>query len=46
VGSGVASASNFSVQIDSGVFYENDYYSGQVNAVFATAGTAYVTSLE
>jgi hypothetical protein len=46
MGSGVASATNFCVKLDSGVFYENDYYSGQVNAVFATAGTARVTSLE
>lgn len=44
-GSGTASSTNFSVQMNSGDFYENDYYSGQMNAIFATAGTAYVTSL-
>ena len=44
-GTGVASATNFSLQMNSGDFYECDYYNGQVNAIFATAGTAYVTSL-
>jgi hypothetical protein len=44
-GSGTASTSNFSVRINSGEFYENNYYSGQMNAIFATAGTAYITSL-
>ena len=45
LGSGTASSTNFSVQLNSYDFYENDYYSGQINAIFATAGTAYVTSL-
>ena len=44
-GTGVASATNFSLQMNSGDFYECNYYNGQVNAIFATAGTAYVTSL-
>lgn len=45
LGSGTASSTNFSLQMNSGDFYECDYYNGQVNAIFATAGTAYVTSL-
>ena len=44
-GSGTASSTNFSVQMNSGDFYECDYYNGQVNAIFASSGTAYVTSL-
>lgn len=44
-GTGTASSTNFSVQMNSGDFYENDYYSGQMNAIFASSGTAYVTSL-
>ena len=44
-GTGVASTTNFSLQMNSGNFYECDYYNGQMNAIFATAGTAYVTSL-
>ena len=44
-GTGVASATNFSLQMNSGDFYECDYYSGQMNAIFASSGTAYVTSL-
>jgi hypothetical protein len=44
-GTGTASSTNFSLQMNSGDFYENNYYNGQMNAIFATAGTAYVTSL-
>jgi len=45
LGSGTASSTNFSLQMNSGDFYENDYYNGQVNAILASSGTAYVTSL-
>jgi hypothetical protein len=45
LGSGTASSTNFSLQMNSGDYYENGFYNGQVNAIFATAGTAYVTSL-
>ena len=44
-GSGTASSTNFSVQLNSGDFFECNYYTGQMNAIFASAGTAYVTSL-
>lgn len=44
-GSGTASSTYFSVTMNSGDFYENGYYSGQMTAIFASAGTAYVTSL-
>jgi len=44
-GTGTASSTNFSLQMNSGDYYENGFYNGQVNAIFATAGTAYVTSL-
>jgi len=44
-GTGTASSTNFSVQLNSSDYYENDFYNGQVNAIFASSGTAYVTSL-
>jgi len=45
LGSGTASSTNFSLQMNSGDYYENEFYNGQVNAIFASSGTAYVTSL-
>lgn len=45
LGSGTASSTNFSLQMNSGDYYENGFYNGQVNAIFASSGTAYVTSL-
>jgi hypothetical protein len=45
LGSGTASSTNFSVQLNSSDYYENAFYNGQVNAIFASSGTAYVTSL-
>ena len=44
-GSGTASATNYSVKLFSGDYLEIDKYTGQVNAIFATAGTARVTEI-
>ena len=42
-GSGTASASNYTTRLYSGDYLEVERYSGQVNGIFATAGTARVT---
>jgi hypothetical protein len=44
-GSGTASTTNYSVKLFSGDYLEIDKYTGQVNAIFATAGTARVTEI-
>ena len=44
-GSGTASATNYSVKLVSGDYFELEKYTGQVNAVFATTGTARVTEI-
>ena len=44
-GSGTASTTNYSVRLSSGAYLEIEKYTGQVNAIFATAGTARVTEI-
>lgn len=44
-GSGTTSTTNYSVKLFSGDYIEIDKYTGQVNAIFATAGTARVTEI-
>lgn len=44
-GSGTASTTNYSVKLFSGDYLEIDKYTGQVNAIFAAAGTARVTEI-
>ena len=44
-GSGTASTTNYSVKLFTGDYLEIDKYTGQVNAIFATAGTARVTEI-
>jgi hypothetical protein len=44
-GSGTASTTNYSVKLFSGDYLEVDKYTGQVNAIFASAGTARVTEI-
>lgn len=44
-GSGTASTTNYSVRLSAGDYLEIDKYTGQVNAIFATAGTARVTEI-
>lgn len=42
---GTATVSNYSVKLFSGDYLEIDKYTGQVNAIFASAGTARVTEI-
>lgn len=44
-GSGTASTTNYSVRLSTGEYLEIDKYVGQVNAIFASAGTARVTEI-
>ena len=44
-GSGTATTANYSVKLFSGDYLEIDKYTGQVNSIFATAGTARVTEI-
>lgn len=44
-GSGTTSTTNYSVKLFTGDYLEIDKYTGQVNAIFATAGTARVTEI-
>ena len=44
-GSGTASTTNYSVRLSTGDYLEIEKYTGQVNAIFATAGTARVTEI-
>lgn len=44
-GAGTASTTNYSVRLSTGDYLEIDKYTGQVNAIFATAGTARVTEI-
>jgi len=44
-GSGTASTTNYSVKLFTGDYLEIDKYTGQVNAIFASAGTARVTEI-
>jgi hypothetical protein len=44
-GSGTASASNYSVRLNPGDYLEIEKYTGQVNAIFDSAGTALVTEI-
>lgn len=44
-GSGTASTTNYSVLLAAGDYLEIDKYTGQVNAIFATAGNARVTEI-
>jgi len=45
LGSGTASTTNYSLRLSAGDFYELDKYTGGVNAIFSTAGTARVTEI-
>jgi len=45
LGSGTASTTNYSLRILSGDYYELDKYTGEVNAIFGTAGTAKITEI-
>jgi len=44
-GSGTASTSNYSVRLATGDYLEVDNYTGQLTAIFASAGTARVTEI-
>ena len=44
-GSGTASTTNYSVRLNAGDYLEIEKYTGQVNAIFATSGTARVTEI-
>lgn len=44
-GSGTASTTNYSVRVSAGDYLEIDKYTGQVTAIFATAGTARITEI-
>ncbi|NBP04172.1 MAG: hypothetical protein EBU90_29570 [Proteobacteria bacterium] len=44
-GSGTASTTNYSVKLFAGDYIEIDKYTGQINAIFATAGTARATEI-
>lgn len=44
-GNGTASTTNYSVRIASGDYLEVDKYTGQLTAIFASAGTARVTEI-
>jgi hypothetical protein len=45
LGSGTASTTNYSLRILSGDYYELEKYTGEVNAIFGTAGTAKITEI-
>jgi len=45
LGSGTASTTNYSLRILSGDYYELEKYTGEVTAIFTTAGTAKVTEI-
>jgi len=45
LGSGTASTSSYTAKVLSGGYFEELTYTGQVNAIFATAGTALVTEI-
>jgi hypothetical protein len=45
LGGGTASTTNYSLRLLAGDFYELDKYTGEVNAIFGTAGTAKITEI-
>ena len=45
LGGGTASTTNYSLRLSAGDFYELDKYTGEVNAIFGSAGTARVTEI-
>jgi hypothetical protein len=45
LGSGTASTTNYSLRILSGDYYELEKYTGEVNAIFGSAGTARITEI-
>jgi hypothetical protein len=45
LGSGTASTTNYSLRLLSGDYYELEKYTGEVNAIFAAAGTAKITEI-
>jgi len=45
LGSGTASTTNYSLRILSGDYYELEKYTGEVNAIFGSAGTAKITEI-
>jgi hypothetical protein len=45
LGSGTASTANYSLRLLAGDYYELEKYTGEVNAIFATAGTAKITEI-
>jgi hypothetical protein len=45
LGSGTASTSNYSLRLLGGDYYELEKYTGELNAIFASSGTAKVTEI-
>jgi hypothetical protein len=45
LGSGTASTTNYSLRLLSGDYYELEKYTGEVNAIFGSAGTAKITEI-